>query len=298
MALPGFLVLALGLTVSSAAAQTSSMLSEAERIANGYRVVPNITYVTANNWEAKLDVYQSRGAQGPSPTLIFIHGGNWIGGSKESSSLTFLPFLALGWNVVNIEYRVARVSPAPAAVEDSRCALRWVHRNAKEYNIDTERIVVSGNSAGGHLALIAAMLPEGAGFDYACPGSEDLRVAAVINWYGFADVADLLEGPNTRPAANTWLGSQPGRVELARRISPVTHVRAGLPAILTIHGDADPVAPYQQAVRLHQALDSAGVANQLVTIPKGGHGGFAPEQMASIYQTIRAFLKDHVLGDQ
>jgi acetyl esterase/lipase len=279
-----------------ASAQRAAVLADAVEISARYRIVPNVTYVTANNWDAKLDVYQARGTTTPAPTLIYIHGGNWIGGSKEGSSLTFLPFLAMGWNVVNVEYRVARVSLAPAAVEDCRCALRWVYRNAKEYNIDTARIVTMGNSAGGHLALITAMLPSSAGLDRACPGPEELKVAAAINWYGFADVADLLEGPNMRLPANTWLGSQPDRAALAQRISPITHARTGVPPVLTVHGDADQVAPYQQAVRLHQALDKAKVPNQLITIPKGGHGGFSQDDMMKIYGAIQTFLTTHVTG--
>src|SRR4030095_11867500 len=112
-------------------------LSKAIHILDNYRVVPNITYLTANNYEAKLDVYQARNTTTPNQTLIYVHGGGWTGGTKEQSGLTFLPFLEMGWNVVNVEYRLARVSPAPAAVEDCLCALRWVYRNAKDYNIDT-----------------------------------------------------------------------------------------------------------------------------------------------------------------
>ena len=78
--------------------------------------------------------------------------------------MSVMPWLEMGWNVVNVEYRMARVSQAPAAVEDAQCALRFVVSRAKDYNIDTSRIVVSGESAGGHLALTAGMIPASAGF--------------------------------------------------------------------------------------------------------------------------------------
>ena len=84
----------------------------------------------------------------------------------------------MGWNVVNVEYRLARVSGAPAAVEDCLCALRWIIRNAKQYNIDITKLVVSGSSAGGHLALTTGMIPPSAGLDRQCPGNEELKVAA------------------------------------------------------------------------------------------------------------------------
>jgi dipeptidyl aminopeptidase/acylaminoacyl peptidase len=92
----------------------------------------------------------------------------------------------------------------------------------------------------------------------------------------------------------TWLGNLPNREDIARRVSPVTYVRAGVPAVLTIHGDADPTVPYTQATRLHDALQKAGVTSQLVTVPKGGHGGFAIDENVRIYTAIRSFLTKHI----
>jgi len=271
-------------------AQSTDSFAKALHIYGSYRVVPNITYLTANNWEAKLDVYQARDATTPSPTLIYFHGGGWVQGSKEASSLTFLPFLNMGWNVVNVEYRLAKVSLAPAAVQDALCALRWVYRNGKEYNVDLNRLVVMGNSAGGHLALTTGMTPASEGLDSLCPGSEELKVAAIINWYGITDVNELLAGANVRNFAVGWLGGMSNREEIAKRVSPLTYVRAGLPPIISIQGDADPIVPYSQNVRLHQALDKAGTSNQLVTIPGGKHGGFSDTEMAKAYAEIRGFL--------
>ena len=215
---------AIALTLASSSAlraQVPDALANAADITLRYQITPNVTYLTANNFDAKLDVYAVRGAAAPVPTLIYIHGGGWTGGTKEGSSLTFLPFLQMGWNVVNVEYRLARVSMAPAAVEDCLCALRWVYRNAKQYNVDLTKLVVTGNSAGGHLALTTGMVPASAGLDRQCPGTESLKVAAVINWYGITDVVDLLDGPNTKTYAVQWLGSLPNREEIARRVSPL-----------------------------------------------------------------------------
>jgi acetyl esterase/lipase len=261
-----------------------------------YRVVPNVVYGVADNYESKLDLYVPRGQEGPFPTLIQIHGGGWVGGSKESNSLTFLPYLEMGWAVVNVEYRLGRVALAPGAVEDCLCALRWVIRNAEQYGLDTDRIVVTGYSAGGHLALTTGFLPAEAGLDRRCPGNEPLRVAAVINWYGITDVGELLDGANMRTYAVQWLGSLPDRQEVARRVSPLTYVRRDLPPVLTIHGDADPTVPYTQGVRLRDALTRAGVPNRMHTVPGGGHGNFTVDQYQQIYDVISAFLKEHV-GD-
>jgi acetyl esterase/lipase len=272
-------------------AQNVDALTKAIRIYDNYRIVPNVIYLTANNWDAKLDVYQARDATIPNRTLVYVHGGGWTGGSKEGSALTFLPFLELGWNVVNVEYRLAKVSQAPAAVEDCLCALRWVYRHAKDYNIDTTKLVTMGNSAGGHLALMMGMAPASAGLDRQCPGTEDLRVAAVINWYGITDVNDLLAGSNMKTYAVTWLGSMTSREEIATRLSPLSYVRAGIPPVITIQGDADPTVPYTHGVRLQQALDKAGVPNQHVTIPGGKHGGFTDAEMAKAYAAILSFLE-------
>jgi acetyl esterase/lipase len=284
------LLLALTLLPKVVYGQLSETASWAANLSAQYRVVTDITYLTANNWEAKLDVYQPQAATGPSPTLVYIHGGGWVGGNKDAAILNLVPYLELGWAVVNVEYRLARVSLAPAAVEDCRCALRWVISKAKDYNFDTNKIVVTGHSAGGHLSLTTGMLPAEAGLDRQCPGSEDLKVAAIINWYGITDVGDLLDGPNMKTYAVAWMGSLPNRDEIARRVSPLSYIRSGLPPVLTIHGDADPTVPYSHAVRLHEALTKAGVPNQLLTILGGKHGGFSRAETLKAYATIRDFL--------
>jgi acetyl esterase/lipase len=267
----------------------------ASTVAEQYWVQPDITYGVANNYTLKLDVWQRRNLKSAAPTLIYYHGGGWVFGDRAGATLLFLPYLAMGWNVINIEYRMADVSLAPAAVEDCRCALRWAVRNAKQYNIDTDRIVLTGHSAGGHLSLITGMLPEGTGLDNNCDGAEKLTVAAIINWYGISDVTDLVVGRNRKNYAAMWMGSQPDALTIAKRVSPLTYVRAGLPPILSIHGDTDPVVPYDQSTRLHQALTAAGVPNELVTIKGGGHGQFTDAELEDAYQKIGAFLHAHGL---
>jgi len=283
------------------AAPLGAQTTEAQRAAAvlgsvAYRVVPNVVYQVADGYEAKLDLYLPRGQQAPRPTLIQFHGGGWTGGSKESTALRFLPYLEMGWAVVNVEYRLARVALAPAAVEDCLCALRWIIRNAEQYNIDVSQLVVTGYSAGGHLALTTGIVPASAGLDRQCPGNERLDVAAVVNWFGITDVGDLLDGENMKRYAVQWMGSMPNRYEIAERVSPLSYVRRDLPPVLTIHGDADPTVPYDHAVRLRDALTEAGVPNQLHTVPGGGHGNFSATQYVEAYEVIRAFLKQHGVG--
>src|SRR5215472_2074486 len=291
MMVPGF-VLALFAASSGQTvwAQLSPAATWAAHAVNEYQVFPNLTYVTASNYDAKLDIYKRRDAGGQQPTLIFIHGGGWVQGSKEQSVLSIFPWLEMGWNVVNVEYRLGRVALAPAAVEDCLCALRYVAAQAKTYDIDTARLVLSGESAGGHLALTTGMIPESAGLDRQCPDAPLPKVAAIIDWYGITDVVDLLDGPNRKAYAVQWLASLPNREEIARRVSPLTYVRPGLPPVLAIQGDADPTVPYQHSVRLTEALSKVDVANQLLTIPGGKHGGFSRDERTRIYTTIREFL--------
>lgn len=290
-----FLLLA---ALPSAVAQLSPSATWAAHAVNEYQVIPNVTYLTASNMELKLDVYQRRGVTGPQPTVMYFHGGFWVAGNKEGALMSLMPWIEMGWNVVNVEYRLGRVALAPAAVEDCLCALRFINNQAKTYNVDTSRIVVTGESAGGHLALTTGMIPESAGLDRECAGTPLPKVAAIVNWFGVTDVNDVIDGPHRANAAASWMGSLPNREEIARRVSPLTYVRAGIPPVITIHGDADPAVPYPEGVKLHEALTKIGVPNQLVTIPGGKHGGFTPEERTRIYVAIREFLAKNGLGEK
>lgn len=286
-----FISLAIFCLCVRVAAQEPASSPWATDVGSRYWVQPDIVYQGASGQSLKLDVWYQHDVKTTSPTLVYIHGGGWIFGTKESSVLQFLPFLERGWTVVNVEYRMASAALAPAAVEDTRCALRWVFRNAQQWRFDTSKIVLTGHSAGGHLSLITAMLPENTGLDNQCYGNEKLNVAAVINWFGITDVNDIIKGPNLKNYGAMWMGSQPNAEEIARRVSPLTYVRAGLPAILTIHGDKDDVVPYTHATRLHEALDKVKSPNQLLTIKGGGHGGFTQAEYVSSYDAIWTFLR-------
>lgn len=267
------------------------------KIADRYWMQPDVVYASANNTPLKLDVWYPRDNPNPTPTLVYIHGGGWIFGSKEGSVYQFLPYLEKGWRVVNVEYRMASNSLAPAAVEDTRCALRWIFRNAKQYNFDTSKIVLTGHSAGGHLSLITGMLPKGTDLDNRCYGDEDLKVAAIVNWYGISDVNDLIQGANLKNYAVMWMGSLENKAEIAKKVSPLTYVRVGLPPVLTIHGDKDDVVPYSHATRLKTALDKAKVPNKLHTVKGGGHGMFEVKDYSAAFDEIWKFLKENKISE-
>jgi acetyl esterase/lipase len=275
-------------------AQDGASSRWAELAGYQYTVTPDVVYGVQNNYPLKMDVWRNSKASGPVPTLMYIHGGGWIYGDRTGAFIELFPYFQRGWNIVNVEYRMAPVSLAPAAVEDCRCALKWVIRNAKQYGLDITRIVLTGHSAGGHLSLTTGMLTPDAGLDVACPGDEILKVAAIINWFGISDVNDVMQGPNKKNYAEEWLGNLANKSEIAKRTSPLTYVAKDNPPTISIHGDLDNVVPYQHSVRLHEALTQAGVPNQLVTIKGGGHGNFTDEETLQAYDQIWAFLDVHL----
>ncbi len=177
------------------------------------------------------------------------------------------------------------VATAPAAVTDVLKAAQWFHKNAGKYHVDTNRIVVTGDSAGGHLALMVAMTPRSAKL------GPPAKIAAVVNFYGITDVADQLEGPHFQKYAVTWAPEQEGWRELAKRVSPITYVRKDLPPILTLHGDADKTVPYEHGANLTRELKNAGADARLITVPGAGHG-FAQATLDDQFEHIFAFLKE------
>ncbi len=237
--------------------------------------------------ETRLDIYQPPGPMGNRPGVLVIHGGGWTQGSRAGDvDFHVRRYVAKGFVVANIDYRLAKTAPAPAAVEDAIHAANWFVENAKVYGVDPKRIVVTGGSAGGHLALMVAMVNARAGL------GKPVRVRAVVNFFGITDVGDQIQGPNERDYAVEWLPAQPGRMELARRVSPITYVRRDLPPILTIHGDADDTVPYEHGARLTKALTQAGAPAELISVPGGGHG-FPADKLDEIYTQVFAFLAKH-----
>lgn len=258
----------------------------------GYTAKLNVVYTKVNDWEGKMDLYLVPREKGLSPVVINIHGGGWNHGVKESQT-GFSTFFKAGFAVANIEYRLTGQSTAPAAVEDTRCALIYLIKNANELNIDVNKIVIMGGSAGGHLALMGGLLGNDHRFDGNCPGVENIKVAAIIDKYGITDVWDWGYGKNlTSKSARNWLGEKANDQSFAASVSPITYVTKESPPVFIVHGDADPTVPYQQSVDLHKKLKDAGVKTEFITVPGGLHGKFEKTVNSDLNKAILKFIME------
>jgi len=256
----------------------------AQTLPAGVSVESNLSY--GQFPETVMDVYQTKNSSERRPGVIVFHGADWVSGSRQSTIEKFvIPYLERGFVVANVEYRQAGAAPAPAAVCEALAAANWVRNNAHRWNVDTKRIVATGESAGGHLALMVGMTPKSAHL------GPVRKVAAVINFYGITDVEDQIQGDNKRDYAMKWVPEQKGRYDLARKVSPLTEVRKkNVPPILSIHGNADDVVPYDQSIELTKTLRNVRADAEMIAVPNGGHG-FPPEVMSRIYPQIFEFLR-------
>lgn len=271
-----------------ASAQGDTVTYKPVEYPEGYTAQIDVVYTKVDGWDGRMDLYLAPKSEGPAPVIINIHGGGWNKGVKESQT-GFKTFFKMGYSVANVEYRLADQASAPAAVEDVRCALIYLIKNAKELNIDTSKIVVMGGSAGGHLALMAGMLANDHRFDKNCPGVENIKVAAIIDKYGITDVGGW--AMKSKSVAR-WLGDRKDDVKLAASLSPINYVDKSNPPIFIVHGDADPVVPYEQSVALHKKLKKAGVKVEFMTVEDGLHGKFPKEKNSEVNKAIAKFLTD------
>ena len=224
----------------------------------------------------------------PRPILVWIHGGGWVAGDKAAEVPQLIPYLERGWNVVNVNYRQGP-GTAPQAVDDVMCAYQRVIEIVEASDIPTDQVVVSGASAGGHLALLVGMLNS----DGNHPCTTTSPPKAVVNWFGITDIEAVQEFlSETRPEGNyaaAWIGNAAKVNEISSQYSPLFLVTENTPPIITVHGDVDTVVPYEQASALHESLSTT---NRLITIEDGNHSGFSDAQYRDAFQAIFQFIDD------
>lgn len=219
----------------------------------------------------------------PLPAIISVHGGRWRGGhKKDGSTIVVKQWAEFGFFAMSIDYRLVGCSPAPACYQDMQCAIRYVHAHAKQHNIDSKRIYLIGQSAGGHMVSLAATLGDGpfkktGGWEDA---SNDFR--AVISVAANYELTTLSWG-------NIWTPKS-GDPKAARKLaSPVNHVKKEMAPLLILHSDNDRSVPIDNALLMVEALKKAGAPHKFHRYPSMGHMGINKE----VIERAREFIEEH-----
>ena len=239
------------------------------------------------------------------PLIVWIHGGAFRMGSKEGDADNPLPFdyLAQGFALASINYRLSQHAIFPAQIEDCKAAVRWLRAHAEQYRLDPTRFVAWGPSAGGHLAAMLGTTGHVTEFEVGAHLDVSSRVQAVVDYYGPTDFLQmdaqrLPDGMihNTPDSPESELVGGPIQENRNRvaRCNPITYVSSDTPPFLIVHGDRDPLVPYGQSVLLVDALQKAGRDVTFYTVSGGGHGHFSDPQVGEL---TRTFLGKHG-GDQ
>ena len=251
----------------------------------GTRVLKDLAYVQGGHERQKLDLYlPPTGARWP--LVVAIHGGAFRMGSKEGEPAG--AFVARGFAVAAINYRLSQHAIFPAQIEDCKAAVRWLRANAARYGYDPDRIASFGGSAGGHLAAMLGTAGDVRAFDVGANLEVSSRVQAVVDFFG---PTDFLQMDAHRPSPEAMVHDTPDspesqlvggpirdNPEKVARANPITYVTPDDPPFLVVHGAADPLVPHHQSELLEAALRKAGVRVRLVTIPGGPHGGETVKQ--------------------
>ena len=251
-------------------------------------------------------VVPKKKSDSPSPVYVWIHGGGWQGGTKETGVWKLAPLVRDGFVGATIEYRLTAEAPFPAQIQDCKCAIRYLRAHADKFNIDPDRIAVGGSSAGGHLA--ALMGTSGGVKELEGSGGwadQSSAVQAVVDLYGPTDFKAFVSTPGYEshnrdgsPESKLLGGGEvlPNEAGI-RRVNPITYVDPSDPPFLIFHGSKDRTVPPNQSEALHKALQSKGVESTLSIIDGAGHGG--PEfANPEIRNAQRDFLGKHLKSNK
>ncbi len=258
-----------------------------------YRAVPHVPYKEAAGEPLTAHLYLPRDRSEPVPAVVFVHGGLWNWGGM-TDNIDFAARLAEdGIAAVVIEYRGSAGQGFPEAVEDVRDAVRWIRRNAGEWNFDGDRIGLFGSSSGAHLAGLVAFAGPGEGLGDDPPGM-DSRVQACFLLYGVYDLDAMLSSAMA-DILEDMIGADPeSDRDPYARWSPLSYIDGSEPSTAVMHGDRDRLVPFAQAERLVDALTDVGVPATLLRVEGAGHG-FARLQRRSrpaVAEAIAHFFRD------
>jgi acetyl esterase/lipase len=241
-------------------------------------VIRNISYVAHPALRQNFDLYLPRNkTDQPFPLVIWIHGGAWMMGIKEWDNVKYL--VHHGYAIASVDYRFSTEIPFPAQIQDCNAALNFILAQATNYGVSSGRFVVGGGSAGGQLALLLGLARDEKDFG----ADSSVKPMAILDFFGPADFNRMqmdLEAIHSGKGLETFkdaggklLGAPVEQSSAkAKRASPINYVNAASPPVLILHGNKDDAVPPAQSRRLHEALDRAGVKNQLLMVDAGHDG--------------------------
>jgi acetyl esterase/lipase len=236
---------------------------------------PDIEYSNPDDTHLQLNLARPKSGEGPFPAVLCIHGGGFRAGKRDSYDALCIKLAERGYVAATMTYRLAPKYKFPAAVHDTKAAVRWLRANAAAYKINPDKIGVTGGSAGGHLVQflgVTAHVPEfeGTGGN----PEQSSSVTCVVNFFGPSDFTKSYgKSVDAAEVLPLWLG---GNLETARlrhiQASPLYWVTPDAAPTLCIHGTEDKYVAYEQAVWIVDKLKAAGVEAELLTLQGAGHG--------------------------
>ncbi len=258
---------------------------------------PNIEYASPDNQHLQLNMARPKEAAGAMPAIVCIHGGGFRAGNRTGWDARCKEFAARGYLAVTIEYRLSPKFQFPAAVHDSKSAVRWLRINASKYHIDPERIGAIGDSAGGHLVQFLAVTDAVKEFEGEENPGASSRIACVVNYYGPSDFTKSYgKSVDAAEVLPLFLG---GDLEHERQrhihASPLNWVTPNAAPTLLIHGTEDKYVAYEQAAWMHDRLKAAGVEVQFLTLQGAGHG-FKGEDAQRAAAAAQEFFDKHLMN--